>query len=204
MLQRRSLLGAAWGTGLGAGLGAGLWAEVAARAVQPPAADLIRAGGVVVAFRHAHAPGTYDPPGFVLGDCRTQRNLSDAGRAQAQRIGQWFQSQSLVPSQARSSPWCRCIDTARLAFGSAQVWQALGSPVGSVDATNEAHLRELRQALVAASRQGGHFEVWVTHMFVLSPLTGVDAASGEGLVLRADAAGAPQVLARLAPPASAP
>ena len=46
---------------------------------------LLREGGVVIAFRHALAPGTFDPPEFRLGDCRTQRNLSDGGRAQARR-----------------------------------------------------------------------------------------------------------------------
>src|SRR5262245_58346084 len=69
-------------------------------------------GGAVVAFRHALAPGTFDPPGFVLADCRTQRNLDDEGRAQAQRIGAWFEARRLRPAAVRSSPWCRCLDTA--------------------------------------------------------------------------------------------
>jgi len=45
-------------------------------------------------------------------------------------------------------------------------------PRGAVETTHEAHLRELRQALAVASRQHGRFEVWVTHMFVLSALVG--------------------------------
>lgn len=44
----------------------------------------------------------------------------------------------------------------------------------------------------------GRFEVWVTHMFVLPGLVGTNTASGEGLVLKAAAAGAIQMLARLA------
>jgi hypothetical protein len=39
--------------------------------------------------------------------------------------------------------------------------------------------------------------VWVTHNFVLAELAGENTASGEGLVLRANRAGAPEVLARL-------
>ena len=35
------------------------------------AEQLMRAGGVVVALRHALAPGTFDPPGFTIGDCST-------------------------------------------------------------------------------------------------------------------------------------
>ena len=123
----------------------------------------------------------------------------EAGRAQAQRMGRWFQARALVPAQVRSSPWCRCIDTARLAFGPAQVWPALGSPAGTSEVTHEAHVRELRQALGAATRQPGRFEVWVTHMFVLSALAGGTTAVGEGLVLGLDAAGGPRVLARLEP-----
>ncbi len=166
-------------------------------AAMPDVAALLREGGVVIAFRHALAPGTFDPPNFKLGDCSTQRNLSDEGRAQARRIGSWFNERGLRPAQVRSSPWCRCIDTATLAFGTAAAWPALGSPRGASESTNAESLRELRAAVAAASAQPGRFEVWVTHMFVLSDLAGTGTSSGEGLVLRAAADGAPQVLARL-------
>jgi phosphohistidine phosphatase SixA len=162
-----------------------------------PAAALLRRGGVVVAFRHALAPGTFDPPHFKLGDCGTQRNLSAEGREQARRMGAWFAAQGLRPDSVRSSPWCRCMDTATLAFGAAQPWEALASPVGSVEATTVDRLDALRSALVEAKRQKGRFAVWVTHMFVLADLVGANTASGEGLVLQADAAGKPVVLARL-------
>lgn len=161
--------------------------------------SLLRQGGVVLAFRHALAPGTFDPPGFRLDDCSTQRNLDDQGRAQARRIGQWFAARGLQPRRVRSSPWCRCLETARLAFGEAAVWPALGSPRGSTEATNARSLQQLRLALQDAGRQRG-FEVWVTHMFVIADLTGQGSASGEGLVLRAPAGGsAVEVLARLPP-----
>ena len=49
--------------------------------------EALRSGDHVIALlRHAVAPGTGDPPDFTIGDCATQRNLSDEGRAQAQRI----------------------------------------------------------------------------------------------------------------------
>ncbi len=161
-------------------------------------AALLRGGGVVVAFRHALAPGNFDPPEFRLGDCTTQRNLNDEGRAQARRIGEWFKARALQPVRVRSSPWCRCMDTAELAFGNAEAWAALGSPRGANETTNRQSLAELRRGLVGATAQRGRFEVWVTHMFVLADLVGTGTASGEGLVLRANAAGAPEVVARLA------
>ncbi|WP_369795491.1 histidine phosphatase family protein [Acidovorax sp. JHL-3] len=158
---------------------------------------LLRKGGVVVVFRHALAPGTFDPPGMRLGDCSTQRNLSDAGRAQARRIGEWFKERQLQPAAVRSSPWCRCMDSATLAFGTPEVWAALGSPHGAPETTGARHLHELRKALVTASARSGRFEAWFTHMFVQSDLANDSTRSGDALVLQAHQHANPQVLARL-------
>jgi phosphohistidine phosphatase SixA len=172
------------------------WPVRSATSDHDAVAALLRGGGVVMAFRHALAPGTSDPPGFRAGVCSTQRNLDDEGRAQARRIGSWFRAAGLQPARVRSSPWCRCLDTAMLAFGQAEPWSALGSPHGATETTHAESLDELRRALVGAA-PGTGFEVWVTHQLVLSRLVGGGTASGEGLVLRADASGAPKLLARL-------
>lgn len=185
-MQRRHVLAAAL-----------LWKSALAQAAGRDAEATLRAGGVVLAMRHALAPGTYDPPEFKLVECGTQRNLNDEGRAQARGIGAWFEARALKPARVRSSPWCRCVDTATLAFGAAEPWAALGSPRAAGEARNAEHSKTLRQALVSASAAGRPFEVWVTHMFVLSELAGENTGSGEGLVLRANRAGAPEVLARL-------
>lgn len=183
MLQRRHLLAAPLA----------LLAEAQAAPV-----DLLREGGLVLALRHALAPGTFDPPQFKLGDCSTQRNLNDEGRQQARQIGAWFQARGLKPAQVRSSPWCRCVDTASLAFGAHATWAALGSPRGATESTNAESLGALRSAIRSATTQLGRFEVWVTHMFVLQDLVGQGTSVGEGLLLRAGADGAPQVLGRWA------
>lgn len=195
---RRRLLRAGLAAGGGAWL-AGLPLRAAALGPDELAARL-REGGVVIAFRHALAPGTFDPPGFTLDDCRSQRNLSDAGRAQARQIGAWFEARGLRPARVRSSPWCRCLDTARLAFGTAEAWPALGSPYGARESSNAENLAALREALAEARQQPGRFEAWVTHMFVLSDLGLGGASSGEGLLLRAQPSGAVELLGRLAPP----
>ncbi len=196
MIHRRQVLHGAAGALVASQLPAALAAAPSPDAV----ASRLRQGGCVVAFRHALAPGTFDPPEFRPGDCSTQRNLSEAGREQARRIGAWFRQQKLMPAAVRSSPWCRCIDTATLAFGSATPWAALGSPRGATEGTNQENLLALRQALQRARAQPGRFEVWVTHMFVLSDLTQGNTASGEALVLQADASGAIAVTARLLVP----
>jgi len=161
-----------------------------------PVAALLKAGGCVIAFRHALAPGTFDPPEFRIGDCRTQRNLNDEGRAQARRVGAWMRQHSLVPAAVKSSPWCRCVDTAELAFGRVEPWALLGSPRGSTDAVNARRVPELIAAVAAVPT--GRFEAWVTHNFVLSDLAGSSAGQGEGLLLRPGADGRIAVIGRLA------
>lgn len=175
---------------------------------QASLATRLRGGGVIVAFRHALAPGTFDPPGFDLHVCSTQRNLNDEGRAQAERIGRWFGRHGLTPAQVRSSPWCRCLDTARIAFGVQAVspWAALGSPVGTSEQAYPEHQAQLRKA-AALRRTLGGFEVWVTHLFVLQDLVGQSVASAEALLLRGDPRApdgrqALQVLGHWRPPAA--
>lgn len=197
-LSRRHLLLGPAGlvTGLGLCLDKAAAQAAAPGGTDPALAARLQQGGVVAAFRHANAPGTFDPPGLDLARCSTQRNLDDAGRAQARRLGQWFVQQGLRPARVRTSPWCRCRDTATLAFGQADDWAALGSPRGVSEQAGAAHLAQLRQALQARRRQAG-FEVWVTHMFVLSDLVATATASGEGLLLQAGPDGQPQVLGRI-------
>jgi broad specificity phosphatase PhoE len=67
----------------------------------------------VVLIRHASTvEGLGDPPGFKLGDCAAQRNLSDAGREEARRLGRQFQFRAINFTTACSSQWCRCLETA--------------------------------------------------------------------------------------------
>lgn len=147
-----------------------------------PLAIRLRAGACVVLLRHAQTvPGIGDPPDFRLDQCSTQRNLSDEGRLQAGRIGQWFTSRGLQPRAVRSSAWCRCKDTADLAFGSHQVWPALNSFFGS--GGRDTQTAPLRNAL--GRIPAGHFEVWVTHQVNMTALTGEGMTMGEGLVVDA-------------------
>src|SRR5256885_17206726 len=79
---------------------------------------LPKGGGQVILIRHAiTTPGVGDPPGMRLDDCSTQRNLTDEGRRDARRLGAGFDARGIVVDRVLSSPWCRCLETARLAFG---------------------------------------------------------------------------------------
>ncbi|MDM0113035.1 histidine phosphatase family protein [Variovorax sp. J22R133] len=151
----------------------------------PAAIGLLRAGACAVLLRHAQTtPGVGDPPEFKLGDCSTQRNLSDSGRAQSRRIGEWFAAQRLKPSAVRCSAWCRCIDTAQLAFGRHTPWPALNSMFND-RAQSPAANQLLRDAL--ASIPSGTFEVWVTHQVNITSLTGEPTSMGEGVIVDATA-----------------
>ena len=73
-------------------------------------------GGKLIFIRHAYAPGNGDPADFNLNDCSTQRNLSEGGRKQAQRIGEFFTKNKIEIDKVLSSEWCRCKETAKIAF----------------------------------------------------------------------------------------
>lgn len=189
MLNRRLLLTSSAAFALPARADSG---EALAQALRssPPA-------GSVLMLRHALAPGTFDPPGFKPGDCATQRNLSDEGRRQARQLGAWLAARQLRPTRVRSSPWCRCLETARLAFGDrVEPWAALGSPHAGKEEAKVQALAQLREGLAGVATRRAGFEVWVTHMFVFSALLGEGAGSGEGALLGLGEAGAPRVIVR--------
>ncbi len=73
-------------------------------------------GGKLIFIRHAYAPGSGDPNNFNLNDCSTQRNLSEDGRKQAQFIGKFFRENKIKINKVLSSEWCRCKETAEIAF----------------------------------------------------------------------------------------
>lgn len=160
----------------------------------------LRAGDHVVLLRHAATEsGIGDPPGFRLDDCRTQRNLSAQGRADARRIGDAFRRQRIPVSEVWSSRWCRCLDTARLAFGKAMPAPMLDSMFGGEQAAADEKIRALRAALARRTDAGNL--VLVTHNRNIQALTGVSPASGEMVVVKPDAAGMLQVIGRLDVPA---
>jgi phosphohistidine phosphatase SixA len=154
----------------------------------------LKQGGVVVMLRHAQTePGVGDPPHFKLNDCSTQRNLSDAGRSASRRMGEWFAVQSIRFDAVKSSAWCRCKDTAQLAFGTHTAWSALNSFFANRN-TEQQQTAQLKRAL--RSLKPGQREVWVTHQVNITALTGVVPAMGEAVVLRTSAQGV-EVVGRL-------
>ncbi len=147
-----------------------------------------QAGGCVMLMRHAATePGIGDPPEFRLGDCRTQRNLSAQGRAFSIKLGRRMAAQGIRLDAVLSSAWCRCVDTARLAFDAhpqlntlTAVWPALNSFFqGQGDEANQT------AAVMARLRQTPpRNTMLVTHQVNISALTGQSTAMGEVLLCR--------------------
>lgn len=138
----------------------------------------LKAGGHVVLIRHAATvPGIGDPPGFRLESCSTQRNLSGIGRDSARRIGAAFRSQAIPIAEVLSSRWCRCIDTAQLAFGRASPAPMIDSMFNDNDAARERKLREVRSFMKGYRAKGNL--ILVTHDVNIRALVGESVAQGE-------------------------
>ena len=156
--------------------------------------DLLGRGGQVILIRHAiTTPGVGDPPGMRLDDCATQRNLTDEGRRDARRLGEAFRSRGVAVERVLSSPWCRCLETARLAFGSAETWTPLanlyGRPENSAD-----QVRQMRAAV--SERRGGNV-VMVSHGSTILALTGVSPGTAEMVIVTPQGDGRFTVAGRL-------
>ena len=156
----------------------------------------LQKGGVAILLRHAQTEaGVGDPPGFRIGDCSTQRNLSEDGRRQAQRIGAALEARAVRIDQVLSSQWCRCLDTARLAFPKVAVepYPALNSFFD--DRSTESRQTREAAARIAAIRAPANV-VFVTHHVNILALTGIAVGSGEAVLVRS-AGGSVQTVGRL-------
>jgi phosphohistidine phosphatase SixA len=162
-------------------VGALLLAPAAAVADPGTAWNALREGGHVGLMRHADAPGgAGDPPGFTLEDCATQRNLSDKGTNDAVAVGEQMRARGVSISRILSSPWCRCLETARLLnLGPVEVDAAFSNAFVLRERRNE-----LKEAASKVIREwtGGTLLV-VTHGANILALTGHHPNSGEIVVV---------------------
>jgi len=158
----------------------------------------LKSGGHVLLIRHATTdPGIGDPPGFDLQNCATQRNLSAAGREEARHLGSALKQLGIPVAAVRSSRWCRCLDTAQLAFGSAQPWPALDNTFETPERRPQ-QMREIRK-LLAQPVTGGNL-VLITHGVNILALTGISPAQSEIVALRTGSDGKFTVVGRGIPP----
>jgi phosphohistidine phosphatase SixA len=159
-------------------------------------AERLTSGGHVLMIRHAYAPGSGDPSNFQIGDCSTQRNLNDEGRAQARRIGVWLRERGIESARVYSSQWCRCIETAEnIDLGPVVELPALNS-FFERPRDREPNLAALREFL-SKQPPDGVLMVLVTHHVTIAGIAGSGVSSGEGVVLRLSENGGYEVLGNL-------
>jgi phosphohistidine phosphatase SixA len=173
---------------LAAGVGAAALTSVGAGAAPDADSALVRAmqrGGLVLVLRHAATDFSKpDQDPLVLSDCRTQRNLSAQGRADARTIGRGVRRLRLRIGNVFASPFCRTKETARLTFGRLRISQAL---LNTIDAEHDARWRrQVRAArrLLGTKPAADSLTVLVTHGSVVGDTTGQTLEEGETLVFR--------------------
>jgi phosphohistidine phosphatase SixA len=153
-------------------------------------------GRHILMIRHAYAPGTGDPKHFKIGDCATQRNLDNRGRAQARKIGEWLRSKGIKKVKIYSSQWCRCVETATLLdLGPVTHLPALNS-FFELPQNREPNIKALRSFMADLS-ENSQLVIFVTHFVTILEITGESVSSGEGVVLKLKKRGAYDVLGRL-------
>ena len=156
---------------------------------------LLKGGGQVVLIRHTiTTPGVGDPPGMRLDDCSTQRNLTDEGRGHAKRIGEVFRERAIPVGRVLSSPWCRCVETAKISFGKSEVSEPLGNLFGRPE--NRAKQVEQMKALASARPKSGNV-VLVSHGSTIAALTGISPDTGEMVIVTPQGGGKFAVAGRL-------
>lgn len=174
---------------------AGLPARAQAGPDTQAALAALKEPGTIVLMRHARAPGVGDPAGFKLDDCATQRNLNDEGRADARAAGQRLRAAGARVGRVLSSPWCRCLETARLM----EVGPVSADPAFASLFPEDARGDEITAAArrVIASWQGPGLLLAVTHQVNIQALAGVNTSSGEMVVAKKQPDGTLRVVGTL-------
>ena len=140
-------------------------------------------GNKIILIRHSIAPGSGDPPGFQVKDCKTQRNLSKEGIDQSKKIGKLFKINQIKIDQVLSSQWCRCKDTAKYAFKNYKEFPALNSTFQPPhDKNAKKQIKVLRDYIQKWNGSGGNL-VLVTHYVVITAITDVAPRSGEIVII---------------------
>ena len=143
--------------------------------------EKLQKGGNLIFIRHAYAPGNGDPDNFDIKDCSTQRNLSDLGRKQSEKIGNFFNENKIPIDLVISSEWCRCKETALIAFDKFKTKDFLNSFYSSKFAKNRnKQILDLKDYIKKFKSQKNL--VLVTHYVLINEVLNYAPSSGEIVV----------------------
>jgi phosphohistidine phosphatase SixA len=157
--------------------------------------DALRRGGYVIYFRHAATDrGGVDS---VEWPRERQRNLSEAGRADAEAIGRAFRALGIPVGRVLASPFYRTMDTAQLAFGRFEVAPELLGLLS--DDAGRAERAAAARRLLGTPPEPGLNTVLVAHQSNLQDATGVSLPEGGAAVVQPLGSGAFRLVARPTP-----
>ena len=158
--------------------------------------NALRQGGYVILIRHAAGDKAQkDAANVSLADCSTQRNLSKDGRIEARTIGQSIDTLQIPVSKVFSSPYCRAMDTGRLAFGRPEASDAL-----TYVADNEEGKRKAASGLkplLAVTPLPGTNTVLISHSTNIQATLGFVPEEGEAIVFKPGKSGSYQMVGRV-------
>jgi phosphohistidine phosphatase SixA len=139
----------------------------------------LRAGGYVIYFRHADTDHSrQDQPPVNLDDCATQRLLSDKGRANSRAIGEAIRTLDVPIGPVLASPLCRTVETAVLAFGSAE--KSMATREGGSEAVGSAGRYAALRALLSTAPPAGKNTAIIGHGYPYYSLIGKGQMLEEG------------------------
>ena len=141
----------------------------------------LKKGGKLIFIRHAYAPGGGDPENFDIDNCATQRNLNDSGRMQANKIGDFFKKNNIPLGKVFSSEWCRCKDTASIAFKKFETKSFLNSFFSEQFAKNKKNQINDFHKFIDEWDKNQNL-IFITHYVVISEILNYAPSSGEIVV----------------------
>jgi Histidine phosphatase superfamily (branch 1) len=166
-----------------------------ADAADDPLWERLKKGGLIVLMRNtAVDEGGGDPKGYKVDECATQLNLTDKGREQAKNIGKAFASRKIPITKVLTSRFCRCKETAELAFGKADVWDALNSFLDKPYAKSE-QTRLLHERIGQPPGEGNL--IIVTHGYNIASAVGLNPDPGDMMIIAPDSRVGYRVLGEL-------
>ena len=141
----------------------------------------LKKGGKLIFIRHAYAPGGGDPKNFDIDNCDTQRNLDESGIIQSKTIGEFFKKNNVPIGKIFSSQWCRCKDTASIAFKNFETKKFLNSFFSEQFAKNR------KNKIIDFHKFIDEWDtdqnlIFVTHYVVISEILNYGPSSGEIVV----------------------
>ena len=145
----------------------------------------LKQGGKLIFIRHAYAPGNGDPQNFNLYDCSTQRNLSENGREQSKKIGNLFLKNKIDIKNVYSSEWCRCKETASIAFKTYETKKFLNSFYSAQFIKNKSkQVKEFNNFIKDWDKKQNL--IFVTHYVFILEILNYAPSSGEIVIVDED------------------